>query len=246
MLNAKELLPFTQNLSLLFVEDHTELRQSTAEVLKNFFKEVVTASDGEKALALYKQHQESSKEFDIVLTDIQMPHMNGIELTEQIYLLNKEQSIIVLSAYDETQYLLPLINLGIEQFIKKPIDFQELLRVFLEVSKKITLTTIQTKQEKKVSLSDNLFYDYDAKSLIQEDETSYLTKYETIFLEILLHTPEKIITTDEIVLQFHALQQEIDPQNIRKLVSKLRKKLPQNSLESIYGIGYKIVPFSSK
>ena len=56
--------------------------------------------------------------------------MNGIELTENIYNINESQILIILSAYDDSKYLLPLVNLGIEQFIKKPIDYQELLRVY--------------------------------------------------------------------------------------------------------------------
>ena len=130
MTDSQELLQYTKNLNLLFAEDHEELRQSTTEILKNFFNSVDAVDDGDKALELYKKSS-----YDIVLTDIRMPVMDGIELTQKIYEINPEQCIIILSAHDESKYLIPLINLGVSQFIKKPIDYQELMDSLLKISK---------------------------------------------------------------------------------------------------------------
>ncbi len=70
----------------------------------------------------------------------------------------------------------------------------------------------------------------------------YLTKYEIIFLQLLTTSIGKIYSNEDIVENYNSKNESIDPQNIRKLVSKLRKKLPVNTIESIYGIGYKITP----
>ena len=129
---------YTSNLSILFVEDHDDLRVNTTSILKSIFKTVDSCTNGKEALKQYNKYKdENSSTYDIVLSDISMPYMNGIELTENIYKENPSQSIIILSAYDETEYLLKLINLGIEQFIKKPIDYQELLTAFLEVARNL-------------------------------------------------------------------------------------------------------------
>ena len=237
MTNSKELLQYTQNLNLLFAEDHKELRESTTEILKNFFNSVDAVDDGDKALELYQQNR-----YDIVLTDIRMPNMDGIELTKKIYEINPQQSIIILSAHDESKHLIPLINLGVSQFIKKPIDYQELIEALVKVSK-----ALLNKEKNIYALSNTITFDakyrYDRENrlLLKENETVYLTKYEIIFLDILTSQTGKIFSNEDIVNYYLTQEENIDAQNIRKLVSKLRKKVPENSIESVYGIGYRAI-----
>lgn len=245
MINSKDLLPLTQELTLLFAEDHSELRLSTSEVLKNFFKEVVSVENGALALEEYKQRKSQNRTFDIVLTDIQMPKLNGLDLIEKIYAINHMQKIIVLSAYDDSNYLLPLINLGIAQFIKKPIDFQELLQVFLNVAKEKEAIGKNESTNTTIYLDTHSYFKRDTLTLIQKNTPLYLTKYEILLLKILTANTSKIFTMEEIVHGFKEMNEDIDSQNIRKLVSKLRKKLPKNSIESIYGVGYRILTLHS-
>jgi len=240
MINSKELLKYTQELTILYVEDYDELRNNTSEVLNNFFSDVVTAENGQVALELYKKsYAENNKTFDIVLSDIQMPFLDGVELTKEIYALNPQQTIIIVSAYDESKYLLPLINLGIDYFVKKPIDFQELFSVLLNSSKKIIST--EYPQSHLVHFSEKYFFNKDDSSLYCHKENIYLTKYEIIFLQILTMKIGKIYSNEDITLYYDTQDEKIDAKNIRKLVSKLRKKLPENTIESIYGVGYKII-----
>ena len=247
MINSKELLEYTKNLSIMFVEDHEELRTSTNGVLKNFFAKVDTAENGEEALKLYMNYiqENNGKFYDIVLTDIEMPKMNGVELIENIYNINPSQALIVLSAHDKSKYLLPLINLGIEQFVKKPLDFQELLAVLLKSSKK-AINQLQGNSDnhpKIIKLDDSFVYNRESKSLVNNNENIYLTKYEIIFIQQLTTNLGKIYSNEDIVTFYTSLNENIDAKNIRKLVSKLRKKLPEDSLESIYGVGYRLISF---
>jgi len=244
MQNPNEIKEYTKTLSILFAEDHTDLRINTSQILKTIFETVDACNDGEEALDHYlKYYKKNNLYYDIVLTDIQMPKMDGIELTKNIYKENPQQSIIVLSAHDDTDYLLKLINLGVEQFIKKPIDYQELLGSFLNISKKIHTKKTNTPVSKKIFLSQNISYVKDSKSINHNGKNIYITKFEIIFLEFLSQEAGKIYSNAEIVSHFNNMNETIDSSNIRKLVSKLRKKLPKNSLESIYGIGYKLIPY---
>ncbi len=241
MINSKEIKKYTQELSILFVEDHDELRIDTVEILKSFFNRVDSCVNGKEALHSYIEFEKENKcHYDIVLTDIQMPVMNGIDLTKNIYDINPKQHIIVLSAYDDSSYLLSLINLGIEQFIKKPIDYQELLLSFLNTSKKI-VDNNENKEPLFIKFSKGVEYNKNTKSLVRDEKTIYLTKFEIIFLELLSLSAGKIYSNEDIVLHYKSLNESIDSNNIRKLVSKLRKKLPEKSLESIYGVGYKVI-----
>ncbi len=242
MMNSQELLENAKGLKLLFAEDHDELREATAEILKTFFQQVDSVSNGEEAIELYTKN--GFGYYDIVLTDIKMPKLSGVLLTEAIYAINPEQTIIVLSAHDESSYLLSLINLGIERFVKKPIDYQELMEVLTNAAKKINLINNKTGSNNSsfVHLSNTCKYDKVKKLFYENEKTIYLTKYEIIFFTLLTENIGKIYSNEDIVAYYQSLNENIDPQNIRKLVSKLRKKIPANLIESIYGVGYRLVP----
>jgi DNA-binding response OmpR family regulator len=238
MLNSQELLQYTQGLTLLFAEDHDELRESTTEILKNFFSRVDAVKDGQEALIEYQKNDT----YDIVLTDIRMPNMDGVALTEAIYAIEPKQHIIVISAHDESSYLIPLINLGVSQFIQKPIERQELIEALYKVAKKL-----HGKEENQEEISEifvlnhQYHYNREKKLLLKDNKSIYLTKFEILFLDLLTSQNAKIFSNEEIVQHYTSNKEEIDPQNIRKLVSKLRKKIPQETIESIYGVGYRAI-----
>ena len=127
----QELLDQDNELSILYVEDNKFVQDSTMDMLEIYFDDITVADDGQDGLEKYiKYHQENGKFFDIVLTDINMPRMNGIELIEKVKELNDRQDIIVLSAHNESENLLQLIDLQIKNFILKPIDLDRFQKVF--------------------------------------------------------------------------------------------------------------------
>lgn len=245
MLNSKELLTHTKKLSVLFAEDHDDLRDNTRDILKSFFNQVHSAVNGEEAIKMYKEYYlKESKYYDIILSDIQMPRINGVELVETLYRINPNQIVIIVSAYDDSKYLLPLINLGIEQFVKKPIDYQDLLRVLLNASKKLAKPDRENslKDNPVIKLNNSSTFNKDTNMLIVDGAIITLTKYEIIFLQLLSDKVGLIYSNEDITNHYSSLNENLDIINIRKLVSKLRKKLPKNSIESIYAVGYRIVP----
>jgi len=246
MLNSKKLLTYTKKLSILFVEDHDDLRENTTEILKAFFHNVDGAANGEEAIRKYKEfYEKESHYYHIILSDIQMHRLNGIELVENIYNINPKQIVIMVSAHDDSKYLLPLINLGIEQFIKKPIDYQDLLKVLLNASKKVTLSNSQNIQHDRVSLiklNTSSTFNKETNILTSNNAMITLTKYEIIFLQLLTDNIGKIYSNEDITDYYNSLNESLDIVNIRKLVSKLRKKMLEKCIESVYGIGYRIIP----
>ena len=244
MLNSKEIINHTKDLSILFVEDHEDLRINTAHILKKFFKDVAVATNGLEALDMFKEEKDK---FDIIISDIKMPVMDGVELTKNIYAIKPNQIIIILSAHDDTIYLHELINLKIEHFLKKPIDFQDLLLALLNASKLVNYRknnkNLNMEPANSVKLSDSFTFDKDKNLLYNENNMITLTKFEMIFIQLLTSEIGKIYSNEDISAYYVSHNENLDSTNIRKLVSKLRKKLPENSIESLYGVGYRLVPF---
>jgi len=123
-------LAFTKDLKILYVEDDRELQEQTKELFEMLFSSVTVASDGAEALAYYEEEA-----FDILISDIKMPTMDGIELSTRIREKNPYQSIIIISAYNDTEYLMKFINLNIRQFIQKPIDFDNMIETLYSTAK---------------------------------------------------------------------------------------------------------------
>ena len=117
-----------KGLRILYVEDERLIRENTSLLLQTIFPDIETASNGLEGLNLYQ-----NKPFDIVITDILMPELNGVTMVKKIKQINKYQSIIITSACEESNYLLELINLGVAQFLLKPIQTEQLLNIIYEV-----------------------------------------------------------------------------------------------------------------
>lgn len=126
------LIGFTQNLRLLYAEDNEDIRHVTFELLKEFFSDIEVAVNGQDALEKY-----NNKVFDLVITDIDMPIMTGLELAAQIRKTDKDIPIIVSSACNESEYFLQSIKMGVDGYLLKPIDIDQFMNVLLKVSKHI-------------------------------------------------------------------------------------------------------------
>lgn len=132
MVSARELKEAAQGVSVLYVEDESELRENTIRLLSNFFNSIDYAENGQEGLEKYKKGS-----YDLVITDINMPLMNGVKMVKEIKALNNKQLISVISAHDEANYLLELINLGVDSFVLKPVDVELLLTMLDKLVKLI-------------------------------------------------------------------------------------------------------------
>ncbi len=159
----KTLKELTNKLNVLYVEDEKESREQISDIFKLLFHSLDTAFDGEDALEKY-----NIKPYDIVITDINMPRMNGIELTKRIKIQNPAQNIIIISAHNDSDYLLQAINLGIDNFIIKPVQMEQLTLVLTKIANLIYSQKISQRyqeelekelEEKTTKLSHQLITD---------------------------------------------------------------------------------------
>ncbi len=163
-MKIEELVEFSKTLKVLYVEDNKEARESTLSFLANFFQEIEVAIDGEDGLKKFK-----NSIFDIILSDINMPKMNGLEMIAKIRECNKDIPILILSAYNESGYFIDTIKLGIEGYLLKPIDLDQFIEAINKVVEKIylrnELKAYQSNLELKIeqqneALYKQLYYDH--------------------------------------------------------------------------------------
>ncbi|MDN5112411.1 EAL domain-containing protein [Aliarcobacter butzleri] len=114
-----------KNMSILYVEDEKDLREVTHEILKSFTKNQYIAENGQEGLELFKKHE---KNIDLIVTDINMPILNGLEMAKEIKNINPNIPIIITTAFSNKEYLLESIDIGIDQYVLKPIDIAKLLQ----------------------------------------------------------------------------------------------------------------------
>jgi len=229
-------------LSVLFVEDDEPLRMRMVEILEDYFYRVDVAVDGIDALEKFKHYYDDKNAYyDLVISDIQMPRMDGVELTTQLYALREDQPVVILSGHTETSYLLALINLGVAQFITKPIQYQEMLDTLYGVSLKInTAPKKSTKPSHVFSLNESVVWDKEKQLLLDNGVDIALTKYEIYLMNVLTLKFEQVCSTDEILNHFFLHDIDIHSESLRGMMMRLRRKLPANSLTSIYGLGYRL------
>jgi YesN/AraC family two-component response regulator len=142
-INVSKLKEYGSIYQVLYVEDDALIRSQTLTFLRRFFSNVDVAEDGALGLEKYKNF-----EYDIVITDINMPNMNGIEMIEKIKEIDEGQIILVTSAHNDSENLLRLINLNIMRFILKPFDFKQFLIMLYRVVEELyTKTQIQKMQK---------------------------------------------------------------------------------------------------
>ena len=142
MISLNEIEKYSKGITILYVEDDDEVRESTNNFLSTIVHDITLARDGKEALDIYK-----SREFDVVISDINMPIMNGVKLSQEIKKINNEQAIIIISAHDDPSYLLDLINIGVDNFVLKPFDINKFLFALYKSIKTITLSRAEKNQK---------------------------------------------------------------------------------------------------
>ncbi|WP_224982311.1 sensor histidine kinase [Geomonas agri] len=136
--------------SMLYVEDEADARQMVTRMLAINYPHltVYAADNGLQALELYRQRMP-----EIVMTDINMPVMDGIRMSREIKALNPEVRIIAVTAHSDTSYLLSAIEIGVHHYVLKPLNYQELFTVLDKVLEQIELKRLVAAQHRSLAQS---------------------------------------------------------------------------------------------
>ena len=214
-----------KDVSILCVEDESGIRNSVVETLKYYFNEVHEAKNGEEAYDLYLEYKPK-----IVLSDIDMPKLNGVDLVKKIREKDSAVMIIMLTAYSNEEYLIDLINLNINQFILKPLNLKK-LNVVLE-------KYVSAHFDEEIFLHKSIKLDLSKRQLIYNNtEFIDLRKREADFLNILYSNGQKITTYEEIEEELWQ-DKYMTTHALKSFIKELRGKLPINIIKNVPQMGY--------
>ncbi|PRN00339.1 EAL domain-containing response regulator [Aliarcobacter cryaerophilus] len=114
-----------KNITVLYVEDEKDLREVTSSILQSFTKNQYIATNGQEGYELFLKHD---SDIDLIISDINMPILNGLEMIKKIKDINKNVPIIVTTAFSNKEYLLEAIDIGVDKYVLKPVDVSKLLQ----------------------------------------------------------------------------------------------------------------------
>lgn len=223
-----KILKKLKNLTVLYAEDEKEMRENIADALSFYTKEVYSAENGEEAFTIFKEKQP-----DIIMSDIHMPILNGIDFVKKVRKENRDIPIIMITAHTDKEYLLEAVELHMEKYIVKPIKLTVLLETLkqcIELVKNHNLMELEKDKDYK--------YDYEKKELRYKEEDIILNRKEILFFELLILNQDRVVKYEEI--ERHVWSDDFMTDNaIRSLIRNLRKKLPTDILYNLSGVGYR-------
>jgi len=211
---------------VLYAEDEEGIRRNVAEILELFFEKVVAVSDG---LEVMEEMMLSS--YDVLIFDICMPHLDGLEATKKIRQKDKKIPIIILSAHREEEYLWRAIELKITKYLTKPYDKVSLTDALKEAALELVDNNLD------IQLKDGCTYNPCTKIACWGNGNIKLSKSESRLLEYFIKRANQTVTFDDIydyIWEFEMPSKEA----IKSLIKELRRKLGKECIKNIYGIGY--------
>lgn len=220
-----------KGLNILYVENEETVRVQTSKVFSLFFDNIHLASNGKEGLYKFKNNQ-----IDMVFTDINMPIMDGLDMIKNIRICNEFVPIVVLSAYENTDYFLKTIEYGIDGYILKPFTLKQIQEVIQKIINKIQ-SSIQF--EHTVHLIDNYEWHIETATLNKESKEISLTKNEKKLFKLLSTAKYAVFSSEEIEIELFD-DNYCDNKRIRGLISRVNKKIGSHLIKSIYSEGYEL------
>lgn len=218
--------------TILVVEDNEHTRLLTEARLKKYFN-IVTAENGSEALDIFYERQ-----IDLIVADIMMPVMDGYEMVRHLRDNNEKVPVLFLTAKSTFDDKKTGYELGIDDYVTKPIDYEELI---LRIKALLRRANISDKMKIKVG---NFEMDENDYSALYKDNSIELTKKEFELLFKLLSYPNRVITKMQILGDVWGYESNSSEDTIKTHINKIRNKLKEVKefeIMSVKGLGYKVV-----
>jgi len=224
------MLSILKNNSILYVEDEPQIQANITEYLESYFATVYVASDGKEGLALYKSHHP-----DVLLLDINLPSLSGLQVAKEVRAIDQIVKIVMLTAHTEKEKLLAATELKLTKYLIKPIA-PKLFKETMELLAK----ELRQNPSRFINLSPNCVWNKKQEVLRIDDIPISLTEKEHRLLKILITNKGSSVSCEDIMVAVweDAFEKYISHDSVKNQISHLRKKLPDCSIDAVYGKGY--------
>lgn len=217
-----------KELIILVVEDEVKTRESMINILSERFSKVIGAQNGDEGLKKFKKFKP-----DLVITDIAMPIMDGLDMAREIKEISDDVPIVVLSAYSEKERLLRSIDIGIDKYLIKPVDIEELFKVLdYLIGEKIEANML-------VKISEEYQFNKTKRTLIYSGEEIVLTKKELAFISLLLKQHGALVLHEDIKKNVW-IGEHVSDTAVRTFIKRVRDKVGEDFIKNVPSLGYKI------
>lgn len=237
------------NTRVLLVEDEELARKTLSFYLNTIFDEVVVACDGQEGLELVKENYSKNNYFDLVLTDLKMPNIDGMEMIEAILSFMPNQRFIIVSAHKDEDDLLKLINLRVLGYFVKPLNIDNMMELLQKakeevISEKQSVTHVQ--ETDLIKLNDTYTFDLLNNKLYRDGLIVKLSKKESEILEVLIENLGNLVSIEKFKTDVWD-DITISDSSFRTVMKRLKDKLKDNDfIISQKGYGYTIEKLLSK
>lgn len=219
-----------RNTTLLFAEDDEAIRRKTKESLMVLFKDVIEAVDGQDALEKFVD-----KKPDMILTDIKMPNMDGMEFIQRVRKQDPNIPIVLFSAHSSQEYLLRAIKFQIQGYIIKPSNLDDMLETFVTCAKKLNNIKPQN-----LKFDNNTVYNSVTNQLLKDGKELSLSGKERAVMNTLVKYSPKVVTKAELSEEVWPME-SVANTTIKSTIDRLRAKIGRRHVASVPGIGWRLV-----
>lgn len=219
--------------NILFIEDEKAIRDNYVTYLKKYFANIYEADSGESALKIYK-----AKRPEILIIDINIPKLNGLELLKKIRENDLTTRAIMLTAHSDVNSLLQATELNLTKYLVKPItrsQLKEALHIALEEMQNFTISSNST-----IYLKEGYIWNSQTNELSLDGVVVNFTKTESKFITYMMQNYKRVCLYDDIIYEVWDDYDEKKRDSLKSLVRKIRQKLPEDFLENLFGLGYKV------
>ncbi|WP_419764382.1 MAG: response regulator [Arcobacter sp.] len=180
-----------KNLKILYVEDEPEVRQRLENLLKKISDFVEVAKDGEEAFLKIQENFDNDTPYELIITDLNMPKLNGIDMVKKIKLLDDDIPIILTTADNEKETFLESIELGVSAYMAKPINVAKLFENIKKIAQKIYYKNQFYKKQKELETYTNII---ESVAVISKtDLNGIITYVDDAFCDVTGYTKEELI-----------------------------------------------------
>ena len=215
---------------VLLLEDDVALSDLLNEHLEDKGFDVTLCTNGQDALeALIDQ------KFDIALLDINTPQISGIEVLKTIRKEYKNNiPAIILTAYQDTKHLKESFENGVDDYIKKPFDLEELDQRILRLCRQFFIN-----QDDKIKIDENIFFEPQTCQVFKEDKIINIAQKERDILKYFCTHKNRVISSDELLQNIWAYDEMPTDATIRVYIKNLREIVGREKITTIRAVGYR-------